>query len=297
MKGLYLYLALTAVLIAGLNIYVAVSPMYSSKAGRVDENYEMLATKAGLCSGGEQNLVLGNSYVARSFLVEEDDCTFSQFVVSGMPLGDAVNIIRNLPASTDFKHVVFGLGYDQANPIRNDSTVYRSHWAGNPLERWFWALPIVRGRGLVLDLVREDVKCVVGRNECAREEMEMPGREARVAPFEDSIRSRYREYQPYVGSVSRKMSEGLVALRNLAADRHIGLLVYTAPIAPELRRLLGDDFVREFHAAIRMTGVRYVDMNEVASQWDVSYFLDATHVGVKGGSIITEKVRGLVEQD
>jgi hypothetical protein len=297
MKRLFLYLALTAALVVGLNMYVAADPMFSSKARRVDLNYEMLASKADHCSGDEQSLVLGNSYVGHSFLAQDSDCAFSKFVVFGMPLGDAVNIIRNLPASTDFKYVVFGLGYDQANPVRNDSTVYRSHWSGNPVERWFWAIPIMRGRGLVLDLVREDVKCLIGRNECEREEIEMPSRTARVAEFQDSIRSRYREYQPYVSSVSPTLREGLVELRNVAADHNVGLLVYTAPIAPELRQLLGNDFVREFHEAIRTTGVHYVDMNDITSEWDSSYFSDATHVSPKGGSIVTEKVRELVAQN
>ena len=297
MKRMWLYLASTGALIVSLNMYIAASPMYSSKARRVDENYEMLATKADHCSGDEQNLVFGNSYVGHSFLAKENDCAFSKFVVFGMPLGDAVNIIRNLPASTDFKNVVFGLGYDQANPIRNDSTVYRSHWSGNAIERWFWAMPITRGRGLVLDLVREDVKCLIGRSECVRGEIEMPSRVTRVAAFQDSIRNRYREYQPYVSSVSPALREGLDELRNVAAARHFRLLVYTAPIAPELLRLLGDDFVREFHEAIRMSGVRYVDMNEMSSDWDATYFADATHVSPKGGSIVTEMVRGLVGQD
>ena len=321
-RGLWripVYCVATATVLAGLNLYVARHPIYRAKARRVDELYMQLEGQgAAQCALSSRVLVVGNSYVARSF-APADECRYLKFTVSGMPLLDVVGIVRDLRPRDRVRQVVIGLGYNEANPVNSDSSMYLRYTSRLPWERLLWSAPLVRGRGMALTLLKEDMHCLASATRCARSQhpegdsaaaidvesepstagsaevaRRAPSEAAATvltqADFEKSIRARYLEYRPSTASVSPRLREELAKLAAICRDRHVPLLVYTAPIAPPLRRKLGQHFIDSFHAEVSRAGVSYVDLNELAQGWDASYFLDATHVSERGSRIVTARI-------
>jgi len=292
------YGLLTVLFIIAVNLYVASHPLYRGKAGRIDALYAKLqAASATPCPDAPEGrtLVIGNSYVNRSFALETD-CRFIKFTVSGMPLQDAARIIEHLKPEDRVARVIVGVGYNEANPVHSDASMYMRYWASLPWYRWLWSLPMVRGRGMALTLLREDAKCILG-SECARVELaaardDEP--EARVVPdadkFRRSIEMRYREYVPFTASVSASFRETIKDIADACHDRGIPVLLYTAPIAPELHDRLGESFLAAFHEQAQPPGVTYVDFNDRYEDWEQTYFADATHVSEKGARIVTENL-------
>jgi hypothetical protein len=134
MKRVFIYSLTTLALMVAMNAYVANHPLYQGKTGRIDRVYEEL-DEAGpaLCPAtGLRTLVLGNSYVDRSFLPGDADCRFVKFTVAGMPLRDAARIVVNLRPEQRIGRVVVGVGYNDANPVESDSSVYMRYWATTP---------------------------------------------------------------------------------------------------------------------------------------------------------------------
>jgi len=298
MKRVVGYLLATLVLVLALNAYVAWHPLYRGKTARIDRLYGQLAARdaGGCAAAAPRTLVLGNSYVDRSFLPGED-CGFVKFTVSGMPLRDAARIVTNLQPGQRIGRVVIGVGYNDANPVESDSSIYMRYWASTPWYRALWAMPLVRGRGMSLTLAKEDVKCLLGKRPCARTRSRddnagagPSGGVRSSGQFATSVRTRYAEYEPYVRSVSTQLRNEIESIVAACRQHGMPLLVYTAPIAPSLQRHLDPRFVTAFHEQIRSTGVDYVDFNERYADWGSSYFLDATHVNETGGHIVTTQL-------
>lgn len=302
MKAVITYVLVSLALALGLNTYVTFHPLYRGKTTRIDRLYDRLNAQddTGCPAEAKRTLVLGNSYVDHSFLPGED-CRFVKFTVSGMPLRDAARIVTNLQPEQHIERVVVGIGYNDANPVESDSSVYMRYWASSPLHRALWAMPLVRGRGMTLTLIKEDVKCLYSSRPCARTQTKTDdagvGPEGEIqndAQFASSVRRRYAEYRPFVRSVSGQLRGEIESIAAACNERGIPLLVYTAPIAPPLQQQLDPEFVAAFHRQIRAAGVDYVDFNERYGSWGSAYFSDATHVNDAGGHIITTQLMTLI---
>ena len=279
--------------------------MYKSKAGRVDYHYEQIGSLDKMI---EKTLVIGNSYVNASFRPSEDDKRFYKLIVSGMPLDDIVNIIETLPPNTDFKSIVIGLSYMDAQPVRSRAYIYRQYSAENWLSRFWWSIPLVRGNSLASTILKEDVKCLVKLNRaksCAGrltfglenldEElaMEAIGDEYGIPTSNEedqmarSVSRRYQEFAPFMLDISPQLKIKLMRIKTICAQKRISLFAYTAPIIKELRLRLNNDVIEGFRSTVTDVGIPYVDLNLVFPDWDYSYFHDASHVKANSGGKMT----------
>ncbi len=291
-KRTVIYWIFTGIIFALVNLFVMSSNAYRSKTARIDGHIESLRKFADSTAGG-LTIFIGNSYVRASMVKPPERDDLYVLTVSGMPLNDMAYVLEALPADIPVSRVVLGLGYDYATPVRSHSYMYRKYTGGNAVARAWWSLPVARAYSLSSTIVKQQVNCwrKGGGNSCSGDdEGEDRGGEKELdsdADLQRSVERRLGEYSPYVSTLSTDFSQQLTHLRELAAQRDITLLAYTAPIAPGLRADLPAQTLSDFRSAVERSGIPYVDLNLSFNDWNYTQFSDATHVRRATGGIKT----------
>jgi len=290
-----LYLLLTIALLVSLNFYVSSTEMYKGKTEKIDANFKKLGKheRKGATST-KVKLVIGNSYVAASFVPGNNDDKIVVFTVFGMPMVDMVGIIEHLPENTVVDSVLIGLGYNYASPVGGSSSSYDMYFTSSPLRKLWASIPLVRGRSIASTALKEDVKCLLSpivAVECSKEggdEVEAGLVEPAVATPVDaeehlkelrkSTQRRYKEYEPFTSQLSDKFAVYLRRMREECERRNIKLYAYTAPIYSELHQKLTQGVLDEFREAVGAADIEYADLNLVFPDWGAEMFSDATHI-------------------
>lgn len=300
-KSKIIYLFLSAILIFGLNLYVSKNEMYVAKMSKIDNRYSGLIDKAHSVSAGNAiTLVIGNSYVESSFIDTDTDSNAYKFTVAGMPLSDAVTIVETLPRNIDISTIVVGLGYNYAMPVLSGTSAYRRYDDISAVSKLWWSIPLVRGRSMISTALREDLKYYLkvihgeasSRGEAVKnvDEGYLTSDEYQEKHYSwmlESTRKRHSEYIPFTGQVSDLFGEYLSRLNEAASLREAKLVLYTAPIYPELRSKIKPETINAFHTVIDEQKLTYVDLNDHFSGLDSSYFSDATHLDKEKGRPLT----------
>lgn len=295
------YVILTALLMLGVNAYVASHPLYRDKTMKVDEQLDALARLGQ--RGAEQpiTLFIGNSYV-RTSIQPSDHPAEARFIINGLPLADVPHVLRSLPENARVGTVVVGLGYNYATPPRSLAYVYRRHEAANPVARAWWSIPVARSYSLSSTLVKNDVLCIATGKRCRDAGRQPQSFERRAddsaehaARIEADVPIRLREYRPFTSEVSPWFVSDL---REIAAEcDRLGarLVTFTAPIYPPLRLALDPAVLARFRAAASSVST-YVDYNERYPDWSAAYFADPTHVDARGpgARLVADHLRGLL---
>ncbi len=301
MKTFYtaIYLVLTAILVWILNSYIENSEMYENKMEKIDSNFSQFKHESGRVNDGDNFvLVIGNSYVASSFLDELSDDDIYVFTVFGMSLSDAVNIVELLPDDTPVSKLVIGVGYNESIPIAANFSAYRRYESFNMLQEYWWTIPLVRGRSMITTILKEDVKCQVAqlkggkcKSELEQETVAIHALEPDqgLRAMEKSVKIRFGEYTPYTFEVSNEFERQIKHLQELASQKNIDLFLYTAPIYSGLKQRLDQDTIAKFHHILRTSVDNYIDLNEKFPDIGYRYYEDATHLDKEYGAPITTK--------
>lgn len=303
--GIFVFWALTLALVAAINLYVVRHPMYRSQAAEVDRTYGTFEREVerGIDEGSPLTVILGNSYVAASLITqgdfEENTCHLS---VGGLTLDSVLQVVEHLPEEAPVRLLVVGLGYDYATPIPVGARVYRRYWAGNPLSRLWYTLPLIRAGDTMSDMVYYTLTTpwrgkpdAGGRDEQRVEEEEAPyGSEAHARYIRRSTSDRLTEYRPYTSRVGPEFGRLLDRLSGLCEERDIELFTFTAPVYHGVREGLDPRFLEAFADTIATSGVATVDLNSLFPDWDESYFQDATHPGPRGRRLIRKTLREIL---
>lgn len=304
-KAIVLYSFSTLALIMVLNAYVASSFMYQRKTTQIDTLYQSLLMSSRSGRPDEAlTVVIGNSYVGRSFQADPTRLNALKFTVGGMLLVDILAVVENLPDNVAIESLVVGLGYNYANPVKGASSLYDKHITSNPVRRAWTSIPLVRGHSFSSAIIKEDLRCISAQRsfaichgsgpeeaveDIANTDIGADSAEAHLKDLQQSTKQRYAEYEPFVTSVNDSLEEYLLRLQDACDKRGIRLFAYTAPIYKELRALLDPTVIHQFREAINDTGIDYVDMNQIYPDWDGHYFMDATHVDPTiGGTLTTD---------
>lgn len=297
MKRVIFYIVLSSVLFLLLNLFISNAKLYIDKTGKVDKNFLKISNQyKGVDADKGVLLVIGNSYVNTSF---DDDVTELatgvkpiKFVVSGMPFEDAVLIAKFYAKNAKTKQLLIGIGYNEASPLDSNSSVYKTHTSDFAIARIWYSIPIVRARSMTIDIIRKEIRVMIDNS--ISENEEVLNSQKKIEKDIDlqvehkkwiakSTEQRYSEYVTFTNSVSPKFYRLLSDLESVAEDNSLRLMVYTAPIYTKLRNRLNQETLDKFNTELSNRDFQYVNLNDVFSDLDGSYFSDATHLIIPKG--------------
>ena len=190
-------------------------------------------------------------------------------------------------------------------PIGTDLLAYKTQIAQSSFARWWYGIPLIRGRSGLTQLLRVDFNRL-GQNlpDEESEFLDAPTTTDAITltpeEMQASVASRYQSYVPFLSDVSPTLTTLLKSASTALDERkkRTPLNAYTAPIFKDLKTRLDAAILTEFHKSVAANTDAYIDLNEMFSDWDETYFSDATHVTPSAGRrYITPVILNLLSAD